>query len=154
MRLVHFTKEPLTTVRSYEQPDEWRLKPLGLWVSDEDCEDSWSTWCRGEEFALDSFVHAYEITLAETANILTISTAAEIDAFTAQYRQGESPYDFYNIGWTQVAADYQGMLITPYIWSKQLDMNSGWYYAWDCASGCIWDAAAIASVNAVEVSRP
>jgi hypothetical protein len=27
-----------------------------------------------------------------------------------------------------------------------VDDNCGWYYGWDCASGCIWDSAAVERV--------
>lgn len=154
MRLVHFSKDPLGEVYSCEQDGQWSLKPRGLWVSDEDCEDSWSAWCRGEEFNLENFEYAHEVVLAEDANVLTISTAMEIDEFTQRYRKPTSVHDYYGMDWARVAADYQGMLITPYVWSRRLATNSGWYYAWDCASGCIWDASAIASVEAIEWARP
>jgi hypothetical protein len=55
------------------------------------------------------------------------------------------------IAWDRLRERYQGLIVTPYIWERRLTMGNGpdamWYYFWDCASGCIWDPAAIASVT-------
>ena len=31
--------------------------------------------------------------------------------------------------------------------ARRLDMETRWYYGWDCASGCVWDASAVQSVE-------
>ena len=86
--------------------------------------------------------------LSKEANLLWLSSAADIDSFTAEY--GWAP-EYINVSrifvrWSRVAAAYQGMVIAPYIWERRLDHGASWYYAWDCASGCIWDARAIAHI--------
>ncbi len=50
----------------------------------------------------------------------------------------------------QVAKLYQGIIIAPYCYSIRLDNDCFWYYPWDCASGCIWDATAIAALVPVQ----
>lgn len=50
------------------------------------------------------------------------------------------------IDWRRVAESYQGIVIAPYVWARRHHLASGWYYAWDCASGCIWDSAAVAAI--------
>ncbi|QBI98814.1 hypothetical protein SEA_BOBBY_184 [Mycobacterium phage Bobby] len=50
------------------------------------------------------------------------------------------------IDWGKVAADYGGIIIAPYQWSRRMDPH--WYYTWDCASGCIWNLEAIESLEA------
>lgn len=49
------------------------------------------------------------------------------------------------IDWASVCRAYQGIVISPYFWSRR--MGPMWYYSWDCASGVIWDADAIESVG-------
>ena len=36
-----------------------------------------------------------------------------------------------------------GIIISPYQWDCRLALESGWYYGWDCSSGCIWDISCI-----------
>lgn len=39
--------------------------------------------------------------------------------------------------------------ITPYCWPARMDPDLIWYYGWDCASGCIWDASTIHQVTRI-----
>lgn len=66
----------------------------------------------------------------------------EIDSFTHRYG---IPGFFGSpmINWPAVAIEYQGVIVAPYSWERR----NSWYYPWDCASGCIWDAAAIESIT-------
>ena len=52
------------------------------------------------------------------------------------------------IAWEKVAAKYDGLIITPYIWQRRMELN--WYYTWDCASGCIWNVRAIKDIRLIE----
>lgn len=135
MKLIHYSNAASVVVESRKQTD--RMKPTGLWVSDED-DYGWSTWCTEEEFGIGA--NAFAVTLADDANVLTLSTPDEIRAFHVQVSRGR-----YDVDWAAVARRWQGILITPYQWSLRLS-DVDWYYPWDCASGCIWDAQAIASV--------
>lgn len=144
MRLVHFSAEPLGELRFSEQPLEKIRhfgKPEGLWVSDED-DFGWREWCEGEEFGLDRFVHATEIILKPDPGVLMISTPAQLVEFHKTYGRKIQGFDTLELmAWREVASQYTGIIITPYQWSQRLSMM--WYYGWDCASGCIWDPAAI-----------
>lgn len=146
MRLVHFSSEPLGELRSAIQTPN-SFKPSGLWVSDEDDNSSWSSWCAGEGFGLDRLTVATEVSLAERAQIMWIRIADEIDDFTARWSRGAEYAGRRAIDWCALAELYQGVVITPYIWSRRLTHHTFWYYGWDCASGCIWDAAAIERVK-------
>ena len=42
--------------------------------------------------------------------------------------------------WAKVASHYDGIEICPYIESRR---NMTWYYGWDVASGCVWNASGI-----------
>jgi hypothetical protein len=138
--LIHYSDAALGTIYSVEQHDVCHFKPRGLWVSVD-----------GDE-GLERLTHAHVITLADRANILRLSGAADLDAFTAEFLHKPYPgLEYRAIDWRPVAAKYQGIIIAPYIWERRLTDHAPWYYAWDCASGCIWDASAIKNVAAVEL---
>ena len=146
MTLMHFTDAETLTVESRAQdgPHPRRhFKPNGLWVSDEsEGSDGWRSWCADNESRLGR--NAFAIELALDASVLTLATPEAIREFDAEFGTG----DRYRVAWDRVAARWQGILITPYQWSLRLS-DVDWYYPWDCASGCIWDAAAIASVTPI-----
>lgn len=152
MNLTHYAEQPITLdrERTYEQHAPHSFgKPVGLWVS-ADGEDDWPAWCRSEEFAVDRLATAHEVTLDPWANVLTITTAAEILEFHETYTvqtafdiRYEFPQRRWPIDWQWVATFYDGVVIAPYQWSARYDLD--WYYGWDAASGCIWNLDAIAS---------
>jgi hypothetical protein len=154
MRLLHYSRKPIGTVRSVAQEGELSRcdKPRGLWLSVEG-EDDWRSWCEAEDFADLSAAYCYEVTLAEGANILRITTSAELLDFGREY--GFNPYpqhrslfgDGYGIRWAEVAAAHDGIIIAPYQWPLRLDGGVHWYYGWDCASGVIWNADAVGAIQ-------
>jgi hypothetical protein len=146
IRLVHYAKSPVLAVRSVEQPGPADMKPRGFWLSDDDCEDNWRAWCEAETFSLGNLACVHDVALRDTANVLRLAGAYEIDAFDRQYT-GELCRGISYIDWARVASDYDGIIITPYIWERRLTNTARWYYGWDCASGCIWNADAIASIT-------
>lgn len=153
--LIHYSGKPLTSVYSVAQSLEHdRFKPAGLWVSAGDGDDGWRAWCQSEQFDLERFALATEVVLAPDANVLRLSTASELDDFTRDYRN--VPMDGISdrlraIDWRKVAAKYQGIIIAPYIWDRRMTLM--WYYTWDCASGCIWDAAAVAELRPMRLTE-
>lgn len=142
VNLSHYTATPLglDPERQYVQ-SAMNVKPVGLWVS-VDGPDDWPAWCRGEEWGVGSLAHRTPITLAADADVLVLRTKADLLAFTLKYG-GQMSREFLWIDWPQVAADHDGLIIAPYIWSLRFDSRTSWYYGWDCASGCIWNLAAI-----------
>lgn len=167
MRLVHYASHPFGELQEFGPPpeDDWRssfYKPSGLWVSDDDTNYGWREWCLDEDFMLDNLTHVHDVTLAADANVRIINTSEELDRFTAEFRLpsgrdkllSEDKDRFvriYGLLWQNVRERYDGLIITPYLWDRRLDLNTMWYYAWDCASGCIWQKRAIASVVLREV---
>lgn len=154
MRLIHFAHPGKEIMRERLRgylPEEMERgpKPKGLWVSDESQEEwSWSWWCKSEQPDWIEGTLAQEVVLVPDANILFIQSVDELDAFGARFmKQPEGwPDDLmasYSIDWPEVAKLYDGIVITPYLWSRRLHRGSSWYYGWDCASGCIWNPAAI-----------
>lgn len=154
MRLIHYSNALVGEVRSVSQSAarSYFDKPRGLWVSVEG-EDGWREWCISERFGLERLTHPHEVVLASNAKVLRLNGADEIDALTARYGCAPMDYlpDVVGINWVRVAADYQGIIIAPYVWSRRLHEGSNWYYGWDCASGCIWDAAAVAAVVPADI---
>ncbi|MFE2998709.1 hypothetical protein ACFXG4_27365 [Nocardia sp. NPDC059246] len=153
-RLMHYQEEPLTLDRSrvYTQRDRGIFtKPVGFWVSVEGDTD-WPTWCRSQEFRVDTLAVAHEVRLRESANIRIVTSVAEIDRFHDEFA---APSDFnirmgygksyWGIDWPTVVQRYDGVIITPHLWERHHSLD--WYYGWDCASGCIWNLDAIESVT-------
>ncbi len=130
---------------------ETGLKPSGLWVS---VGTEWLDWCRAEDFRTDQPIFDHAVILASTANILTLASPGDIDTFTDRYGKQISPqWDSRYIDWDEVAAQYDGILISPYQWSRRNERHTFWYYGWDVASGCIWNPGVVALGEAVEVSH-
>lgn len=160
MRLIHYSDTPMASVHSVEQAGEryeWHggRKPNGLWVSVEG-EDDWRAWCEAERFRDLAKQVAHEMVLDRDARVLIVDTAAAMTAFHTEYRVEQDRQDRYGkwkewrIDWPLVARRYSGIVIAPYQWHYRLDGEiSGWYYSWDCASGCIWGAEAIADVKII-----
>lgn len=147
MKLIHFSKEPLISV--YSRPHQphgcGAFKTPGLWVSDEDSGYGWRQWCVDNDFSevASNFplIHQTEIILADDVNILRIDSIEGIDRFTSNFVKQADRRIEVDVDWEAVRALYQGVIISPYQWNRRLDVM--WYYGWDCASGVIWDAAAI-----------
>lgn len=168
MKLVHYSASPLWPIALTERiqqlgDDTDFMKPRGLWVSDDDCEDNWRTWCIAEDFHLECLNYAHDVELNPDADGLILRSAEDIDAFTDEYHFWPYPElapPHYRsrmwIDWPRVRERYAGLIITPYIWSRRLSLgdtpDAMWYYGWDCASGCIWDTKAIASIKLRENS--
>ncbi len=177
MKLVHWSADIVTTVRGRRQYDPIEDggdrrgradKPNGFWVSDE--ERGAHGWRKYNDFRRYAMRYRHEVELVPNAKILYIHTAEELRAFTDKY--GYSLIDrlekrkhptppmpgmiwepskmIDGIYWRKLTRKYHGIIITPYIWSQRLEFSTQWYYSWDCASGCIWNPRAIASVKMVK----
>jgi len=155
MDLQHFSEKPLGEIRSTLQPDDpYQMKPKGLWISDES-NLGWSEWCREEDFGIERLACCHRIVLNPKADILLVETVEDIDIFTKAYMKPPlaeaGPFlRSYCMDWVRVAKNFEGMIITPYLWDRRLSQEAFWYYSWDCASGCIWNATAIESVELIK----
>lgn len=153
--LVHFSDKLVSKIRSVTQLDRPFMKPRGFWISVEGNGDGWSDWCVGEQWGLSRLVIAHDVTLRSEAKILKITSADELDEFHWKYRQPlqSRRFDMEQIDWQPVADEFQGIIIAPYIYERRLSDNCFWYYGWDCASGCVWDAAAIEKIEVIEQEK-
>lgn len=148
LRIYGRSKSSVLTLdreRSYEQRAGY--KPNGLWVS---VGDDWDRWCRGEDLTWTVDVPVHSVTLTDDAadHLLILNSESAVrDMPTVQAHRGlRCEY----IDWPTLASQYGGIVIAPYQWGARLDVM--WYYGWDCASGCIWDLALIASVDEMTVA--
>lgn len=151
-RLLHYSDDPIVVAYAVPQED-LRSKPRGLWVSVEGADD-WRSWCEAEGYGNPAEQYCYQVTLKPAAKVLRLKTTAEILGFAKKYNA--DPYfgriptmmSGYGVDWPAVAEKYDGIIIAPYNWNLRLDNRTHWYYGWDCASGCIWNApAAIKSIT-------
>lgn len=150
LRYRHYSRHPAPITEVYpcrQRPD---MKPRGLWLSVEGDGDGWRDWCEANQPRwVAEWTHIYNVTLAPNANVLLLTSPAEIWDFNKRY-SCSSPWDsriFWYIAWDKVSAAYDGIVIAPYQWACRLDEEAPWYYGWDCASGCIWEPRAIASLE-------
>jgi hypothetical protein len=158
--LIHYGDEPLGALRRTAQKPEAGCfskfdKPRGLWVSVLGRMD-WASWCRAERFRATRRQFASRIHLAPNARVLRVAGEAGIDAFSAEFgfeHRWHPNYVDTVIDWAKVAATYQGIIIAPYVWERRLHDGSDWYYPWDCASGCIWNPAAVECVEPLRVAK-
>jgi hypothetical protein len=125
---------------------------VGLWYS------VGNSWFR---FLLSDYpgfikTHIYRLEI-DTTNLYKIQTEKELDEFTQVY--GRAMFSFMaedglqrkddGIDWELVARGYTGIEIAPYIYSRRCSCK--WYYGWDCASGVIWNSAAVKKLELLTV---
>jgi len=135
-------------LRNKGQARDANCKPDGFWITPPNQDDNWEAWCVGEGWRCGHLTHVHEVEIDETT-LLCLGSAESLDWFTAKY--GNGPRWNTYIKWKEVALEYKGILITPYIWDRRLHDGSFWYYGWDCASGCVWDVSAIKDVRLIDV---
>lgn len=162
--LLHHSIEPVTLDRSriYDQRQEKHfLKPNGLWLSVSGSDD-WESWCRANEFGCGDIV--YRVTLRADANIAWLCSGADIDMFHTTWsepgevwRGGTAPLSdeyvrlHWEVNWQRVAQQFDGIIITPYQWSRRMG-GPFWYYGWDCASGCVWKLDAVETFERININ--
>lgn len=153
--LTHYAYRRVAAIESLGQGSEPAFKPNGLWVSVEEGGNGWAEYCRANDYGADRLAVVHDIVLAPDANLLTLTDPDGFDAFEKRYgtafHRTPRPDYVHAIRWAEVAASHQGIVIAPYLWCRRLD-GGLWYYGWDCASGCIWDASAISSIAARQIA--
>jgi hypothetical protein len=146
--LAHYSGLPIGDLQAIEQPTHPWFKPSGFWLSVEGQGDGWKEWCEDNDFNLGNLRCRARLSLHAAAKILRLGTLAEIRNFSREYRSPDARrHDYGSIDWRRVAASFQGIIIAPHVCEAHFDFAVLWYYCWDCASGCIWDPCAIASIE-------
>lgn len=146
--LSHYSRKPIEALRDGDVSTErGAYKPTGFWLS-VDGDQDWREWCQGESFGCGENLLHYRAHLAPGANILVLSKPHEVHLFTERYGHAQRYLQGrLAIDWPAVARKHDGLIIAPYQWDCRLDNRCHWYYGWDCASGVIWKARAIASIE-------
>ena len=154
MRFEHYSSAAVEFDPDFDYSEyvKRRDKPTGFWVSVAG-EDDWPSWCRSEEFRdIDNSVR-HDVILSPSANLLVLDTTTSMREFDAEYGVLDSiEYRGYAIDWPRLYGEYDGIVIAPYQWSERHG-DLGWYYTWDCASGCVWNLHAIVSVTAAPIRQ-
>lgn len=170
-KMHHYCREPIEKLerKFYAQnfyEKTMTQKPNGLWVSIEDFEgdQTWKTWCEAEGFEKEGLSYCYQVKLKCPAKTLWLKTPQDIIDFGLKYadkdpfsmnslliEEGRGPC-IYWIKWPEIMKEYDALFIAPYQWDCRLEDSTGWYYGWDCASGCIWNIDIIQSLTEVPTS--
>lgn len=124
---------PITLDAKEDQPEPGTYtKPKGFWY---EVNGDWRRWARGESYGLGEHLHV--VTLG-AERMLEIRTVEALDAFHATYAVNLGwRVRSEGIDWREIAKEYDGIEIAPYLWQRRLS-DVDWYYTWDCASGVIW----------------
>jgi hypothetical protein len=138
----------VTPLREFKKLHNY--KPHGFWVSvDEPDEDGqawgWKQWCEAEQYEIQDLRYRHRVIVRDTERLLWIVGEAALLEFDREYGLDQPYPRWRQILWGQVAEDYAGIVIAPYVWEQRLEMM--WYYGWDCASGCIWDTSIIERIE-------
>lgn len=150
MGLVHYSDTPLQEVVDAPFQVEGR-KPVGLWFSN-DNKDGWRSWCKSQDFRQDQFNYKTTVKFKPDANILQLTNKRAVHKFYEKYgKDPERPYRF-KVDWPTVAKQYDAVYFPSYY--DELRDQYRWYDSFDCASGCVWNAKAIDSIETVPVEKP
>ncbi len=145
-RIVLSPRE-IKTIRSAPSQDI-RFKPKGLWYG---IGTSWVDWLEGQGYSLSDrdWGGKYIYKLKLGSGMLFIRNAHQLDDFTDDFEADTKYGGDQFIDWREVAKKYKGIEIAPYQPSRRTKYL--WYYGWDVASGCIWNASAVSKVIRVTV---
>ena len=121
---------------------------------------SWPSWARqrfgGIEWVESSLRYRYQVTIASDSRVLVLKTENALEEFSAAYPSFGPPRRSWKwIDWQKVSKEYQGLIITlPCPYERNENPITGWYYVWNCASGCVWDVSAIQSLTFISEVPP
>lgn len=144
---IHNSPKPITKFRSTPlSKQQIDFKPTGIWYS---VGNEWHKWVRSE---MPDWEGRYNYRLSvDKSNILHLGNYEQLVAFTKQYGvPNDSSGKIRNaqIDWPKIASKYKGIEISPYI--RKARSAFLWYYGWDIASGCVWDASAITGFEQIQ----
>lgn len=129
---IHMSPKPFKLERrTFTQPVD--IKPKGFWYG---FGNEWIDWVRSEMPDWEG-KYIYKVDIG-SSNILKIESHMELMQFHRTYLVDKKKLtDNSMIKWSDVAKKYDGIEINPYQWEARNQYI--WYYAWDVASGCIWN---------------
>lgn len=167
MILIHASSEKIPKLVYIDQYNKG-LKPVGLWYAPG---RTWINWCMNENMpgTCDSVKYYYVVVLRysrlenrDKHRVLRIKNVDEFDEFNFKYGYVDRKSPFISIRWKEVANDFGGIEIIPYL-SNRTTINDDvrkkygkknnmilfpstrffWYAVFDVASGCVWNPHAV-----------
>jgi hypothetical protein len=153
--------DEMRTIQSGQQQKEG-YKPLGLWYG---CGDGWLRYASQElpsDYMADvKYIYKIELNYAEKLEdspydrVLKVDTVEDLSSLSMEYGVTDR-YGYTKLNWRRFSNDYGGIEICPYQGYKhnpetdrniRMSPDYDWYYPWDVASGCVWDAGAIRNIE-------
>ncbi len=137
---IHTSKYPIYELKKERYYQKSGNKPYGFWYG---FGNEWIEWTEmaGPELK-GEYVHKVDI---DGSNILQIKDYSEIERFTKEYQSNHQiiPGVIFDIDWSRIEFQYDGIEINPYIYQALMSNKFLWYYGWDVASGCIWNLSKV-----------
>lgn len=138
------SSRPLESVHSVSQTGEAASigKPDGFWFA---AGSEWVDWTESEmpQWKGDNL---YDVEVNEDECIV-IEDEIDMREFHAKYRTRDGSE---MIDWQKVSKDAKGVIFKRYF--PEFRRRYKWYYTWDIASGCVWDASAIKQVEQIPIT--
>lgn len=139
-RYTVMTRAPLSQITSANavNPDTNSIgKPGGFWFG---VGSEWVDWTESDmpEWKGDNL---YSVEVDES-QCLVIQDEFDFKDFSRTYGTRGGMID-----WGRVSKDHKGVIIRGYFPKYRMNPQYRWYYSWDIASGCVWDASAIKQVE-------
>lgn len=149
---------PQSLAQNDRPQQEVHWKPTGLWYG---CNGEWLRFLEddfnmasadSQRYSEQYFLYAIDVRTVFRRSelregkpaVLRLTEKSAIEAFSRAYGESShyAPNEQSDVRWPDVARVYGGIEICPYQWALR-HSHVGWYYTWDVASGCVWDARAI-----------
>ena len=112
----------------------------GLWGSQKDAVRGWKEWCEGNEFhveRLERLEHSFQFTLAESANILHLNSAADLQGLPMVVHELVPVSMWVCLDFEKLAADGVDAIQVNISGDTTENHREGLYwklYGWDCDS--------------------
>lgn len=162
MNTIHYSRKPLKQIYSVKPCEQsiYNLKPNGLWITF-DTKHDWSSYVK-KEFGDGSYSNfhrslSYRNLLKISGDILVLDTDKKVVEFHNNFcknRFSEKKFPSNLVDWKEVSKKFDGFVVNPYNSNLFLrHKNILWHRSLSCASGCIWNAAAIEIVGC-EKNKP
>ena len=145
---LHTTDNPKLKVRSHPKQQAVGMKPDGLWYG---IGTAWIDWMVREGYDQNpdwKDKHTFDIEIV-SSKILILTTTKEFLDFEREFSTRDTILGslYPMIDWQKVADRHSGIEIQKYF--REFRHSHKWYYIWDVASGCIWNADAVVSVKKI-----
>jgi hypothetical protein len=121
-------------------------KPDGLWFSVGDGTE-WRALVKAR-YNPEDIRYQTEVVLLQEANVCRISTAQDMDIFTAEFGKSHSTR-VHAIDWTRAANQFAGVIIAPHCMERCNHEQTHWYRCWEVSCGCVWLARAVKCLRPV-----